>query len=449
MTQLFALPPLANSSLNDERLLFTVLTQLILIIATARLFAVVFRCLRQPIVVGEIAAGLVLGPSCFGHFFPEASQRIFDPAAADVFGVLSQLGLILLLFIVGLEFEFSHLKSHSRAAIAVSLSGIVVPFALGAVLALGLWQAVSTPALGERASFAGFLLFLGIAMSITAIPVLGRLLLELNITKTTIGTVTMTAAAVNDAVGWILLAAISSIVEARYEVGLTVRMVAATLAFFAVVLWLVRPLLKRYIRRAIEAGNGDLTMNSLAVVYGLVFLCALATNLIGIFAVFGAFTLGTVLSDEPEFRNIMTRHLRNFLTVIFLPIFFTYTGLQTDIGALQSNTQWLMFGAVLACAIAGKLAGCGLAAYATGFHLREALCIGTLMNTRGLMELIVINVGRQLGVLPPDVYCMLVLMALFTTAMTTPLLLLLMRGTELEPQIRQSGFLERRSAEPL
>ena len=182
-------------------------------------------------------------------------------------------------------------------------------------------------------------------------------------------------------------------------------------------------------------------MNSLALVYGTLFLCALATSMIGIFAIFGAFMLGTVLSDEPLFRDVMIRHLRNFLTVIFLPIFFTYTGLRTDLGTLHSPLQWIMFLGVLGCAVAGKLGGCGIAARLSGFSPREALCIGTMMNTRGLMELIVINVGRDLGVLPDSVFCMLVLMALATTIMTTPLLLSFMRGTELEPFINESGFL--------
>ena len=182
-------------------------------------------------------------------------------------------------------------------------------------------------------------------------------------------------------------------------------------------------------------------MNSLAVIYGTLFLCALVTSMIGIFAIFGAFLLGTVLSDEPQFRDVMIRHLRNFLTVIFLPIFFTYTGLRTDLGTLHSPLQWMLFLAVLGCAVAGKLGGCGLAAWWSGFSARESLCIGTMMNTRALMELIVINVGRDLGVLPDSVFCMLVLMALATTIMTTPMLLRFMRGTELEPFINVSGFL--------
>ena len=427
--------------MKSEQMLFTVLVQLLVIMAAARVFGSLFRALRQPMVVGEIAAGLVLGPSCFGHFFPETSAAIFDPAVSDVFGVLSQLGLILLLFVVGLEFDFSHLKFHGRSAVAISLTGILLPFALGVRWAWRCIRTWSRPRPASRRRLAGFLLFMGVAMSITAIPILGRLMMELNITRTKIGAITISAAAVDDACGWILLATISSVVQAQFQVWVTLTMIAQTIGFFLFVLLVLRPLLKRFVRRALEQGEGDMGMNSLAVIYGILFLCALVTSMIGIFAIFGAFLLGTVLSDEPQFRDVMIRHLRNFLTVIFLPIFFTYTGLRTDLGTLHSPLQWMLFLAVFGCAVAGKLGGCGIAAWLSGFSARESLCIGTMMNTRALMELIVINVGRDLGVLPDSVFCMLVLMALATTIMTTPMLLRFMRGTELEPFINVSGFL--------
>lgn len=432
---------LAAADLRAEELLFIALVQLVIIMAAARVFGAVFRAFRQPVVVGEIAAGLALGPSCFGYFFPDASRAIFNPAVADVFSVLSQLGLILLLFVVGLEFDFSHLRFHGPAAVGISLTGIALPFALGAGLGRLMYPHLPVSPSGTAISAAGFILFMGIAMSITAIPILGRMMIELNITRTRLGAVTISAAAVDDACGWILLATISSIVQAQFEIWSTVRMVAATVGFFLFVLGVVRPLLKRFVRQAIARGEGDMGMNSLAVVYGVLFLCAMATSMIGIFAIFGAFMLGTVLSDEPQFRAVMVRHLRNFLAVIFLPIFFTYTGLKTDIGTLATPVEWLFFVAVLVCAIGGKLGGCGVAARMGGFSARESVCIGTMMNTRALMELIVINVGRDLGVLPDSVFCMLVLMALVTTVMTTPLLLRFMEGTELEPYIRQSGFL--------
>ncbi len=425
----------------QESTVLAVLLQLVVILAAARLFAAAFRWLKQPAVVGEIAAGLALGPSLFGRFCPELSLRVFDPSVSVVFEVLSQLGLILLLFLVGLEFDFSHLGRHGKSALCISLMGIVLPFGLGLGLAPFMHPYLERTASGEPVSFLGFTLFMGIAMSITAIPVLGRIMLELNITRTRLGAITISAAAVNDACGWIILATISSIVASRFQLGQTLTMIGATLIFFLMMLFAARPVLKRLVQLALRREGSELGFNSFAVLLVLLFLCSMATSLIGISAIFGAFLLGTMLSDEPEFRDAVSGQLRNFLTVFFLPIFFTYTGLRTDLGTLQSGTQWLFFGGVLACAVLGKLGGCGVAAWLTGFSRREAFIVGAMMNTRGLMELIVINVGRDLGVVTDSVFCMLVLMALLTTMMTTPLLLLGMRGTELEPFIRESGFL--------
>ena len=266
-------------------------------------------------------------------------------------------------------------------------------------------------------------------------------MLELNITRTRLGAITISAAAVNDACGWIILATISSIVAARFQLRQTLTMIGATLVFFALMLFVARPVLKRLVQYALRREGSELGFNSFAVLLVLLFLCSMVTSLIGISAIFGAFLLGTMLSDEPEFRDAVSGQLRNFLTVFFLPIFFTYTGLRTDLGTLQTGTQWLFFGGVMACAVLGKLGGCGVAAWLTGFSPREAFVVGAMMNTRGLMELVVINVGRDLGVVTDSVFCMLVLMALLTTMMTTPLILMSMRGTELEPFIRDSGFL--------
>ncbi len=435
------LPIAATTSgqLHAEDLLLKVLIELIVIIVAARLFAIVFRWFRQPAVVGEIAAGLILGPSCFGYFFPATSAWIFDPALADIFGVLSQVGLILLLFLVGLEFDFRHLRSNGRAALTIALVGIALPLMLG----MG-WALITHSFLESNASLPvprlGFVLFMGVAMSVTAIPVLGRVMMELNITRTRLGAVTISAAAVDDACGWILLATISSIVRAEFDLWVSVRMILETVGFAAIMFWGVRPPMKAFIRTALRHDNGDLSPTSLAVVLVVMFLAAIATSTIGIFAIFGAFVLGTVLSDEIEFREVFARHMRDFLTVFFLPIFFTYTGLRTNLGSLNAPLLWLLFAGVLACAVAGKLGGCWIAARAGGFPSRDAACIGALMNTRGLMGLVVINVGRDLGVIPDSVYCMLTLTALVTTVMTMPLVLHFMRGTELEPFIRESRF---------
>ncbi len=430
-----------------EEVLLPVLFQLALIIVVARVFAVLFRRVGQPSVVGEIAAGLVLGPSLFGRFFPGAFAAIFHPDVPGmppelsdallgwVLTTLSQLGLVFLLFLIGLEFDFSHLRWHGKSALAISLAGVALPFGLG--IGLALWM---HPLVAPAVPVLGFTLFLGTALSITAIPILGRMMMELHITRTRLGAITISAAAVDDAGGWILLASVAAIVGANFDPSRILLMVVETVGFGLAMVVVARPLLARWVRSALRRGDGDIGVNSLAVLLAVLFACSMATNLIGIFSIFGAFLLGAVLSGEAEFRAAVNRRLRDFVTAFFLPIFFAYTGLRTNMGELGTWQLWGLCGLVSAAAVVGKFGGCGLAAWCSGFSPRESACIGALMNTRALMALIVINLGKDLGVVPDSVFCMLILMALLTTVMTTPAVLRLMQGTELEPCIRRSGF---------
>lgn len=439
----------AMRHLSAEELLRPMLVQLVLILALARLFAWLFRRIGQPAVVGEIAAGLVLGPSVLGQLAPGVFQAVFRPAVGDlppeagdvvlskVLTALAEIGLVLLLFLVGLEFDFDHLRWHGTTALGISLAGVLVPFGLG--VALGL---LTYPLVGERIPRLGFVLFMGTAMSITAIPVLGRMLLELGVMRTRLATITLSAAAIDDVCGWTLLAAVAAGVRTGFDPLDTLAMVGLTVAYAAGLYVVGRPLLTRFARTALERGGGDLSLTSLTAVLVLVFLGSIATSLIGIGAIFGAFAVGAVLSSEPGFREAVQRRLSALVTCFFLPIFFAYTGLRTNIGTLETWHLAALAVAVSAVAIAGKLGGCTAAAWLLGLRPREAACVGALMNTRGLMELVVINVGKDLGVIPDSVYCMLVLMALVTTVMTTPLLLRLMRGTELEGPILASGFVQ-------
>ncbi|MFM7151449.1 MAG: cation:proton antiporter [Gemmataceae bacterium] len=440
-------------ALSVEELLLPLLVQLVVILAMARIFGALFRRMGQPVVVGEIAAGLILGPSVLGRLAPDLFAGLFHPTlgslppeASDlllskILTALAQIGLMLLLFLVGMEFDFGHLKWNGKSALAISLTGIIVPFAMGGILGLGVHDWVAPDK--DRT---GFILFLGTAMSITAIPILGRLMMEMGVTRTRIASVTIASAAVDDAMGWILLATVAAITRASFSPLGTGGMIAATLAFGLLMVFVMRPLLRRAARWSLETGNGELGVNSLAGLLVLLFLCGLITNRIGIFAIFGAFLLGAVLSEENDFREAVNRRLRDFVTSFFLPIFFAYTGLRTNIGTLDGWQMWALAGLVSLVAILGKFGGCALAAWLSGFSPREAGCIGVMMNTRALMELIVINVGKDLGVIPDSVYCMLVLMAVLTTFMTTPILIRLMPGTELEPYIRESGFLTRGGA---
>ncbi|MBY0232276.1 MAG: cation:proton antiporter [Gemmataceae bacterium] len=425
----------------ESPILLPLLLQLAVVLSAARLAAWLFRRVGQPAVVGEIAAGLALGPSLLGWLAPTMWAALFRPEVAGLapekadwllsqsLSVLAQLGLVLLLFLVGLESDLGHLRKNTGAALAISVTGVAVPFALGAGLGWLMHPDVGTGAVLP------FSLFLGMALSITAIPVLARMMLELGITRTRLSALVLTAAAADDAAGWVLLAAIASLAAGSYDPWSTARMAALTVGFVALLL-LARPWLRGLSRRLLA--SGDLRADGFALLLVLLLMCAAATSAVGVFAVFGAFVLGTALSGEPALRESVNRRLRDFVTVFFLPLFFAYTGLRTDIGSLGGAWGWAA--AVTGCAIVGKLGACTAAARLAGMTWREAGCVGALMDARGMMGLVAANLGRDLGVIPESVFCMLVLMALATTCLATPLLLWWSKGTELEEPIRESGF---------
>ncbi|MBI5367147.1 MAG: cation:proton antiporter [Planctomycetes bacterium] len=421
-----------------------VLPQLVVILAAARLAALAFKRLGQPAAVGEIAAGLLLGPSLLGWLAPAATRALFTPEPGEILMVLSQLGLVLLLFLIGLEFDFTHLRLDGGAAALISISGVALPFGLGWAVAH-----VLHPRVAAGIEFTAFALFMGTAMSITAIPILGRILMELNLSRTRLGTIAIAAAAVDDATGWVLLAACSALVQSRFRLADSALMLGSTIAYGFFLILVLRPLLHRWATWTLGVNGGELTMPALAALLVLIFLSAMVTSKIGIFAIFGAFLLGAVFSAHADFRRAVTRRMGDFVTAFFLPIFFTFTGLRTDVTGLGSVELWLLAGLVSAAAIAGKFGGCALAARLGGMPWRTATAVGVLMNTRALMELIVLNVGYNLGVIPQTVFSMLVLMALLTTAMCTPLLLaLLRRDPELRPLLARSEFRAWLGAEP-
>jgi Kef-type K+ transport system membrane component KefB len=330
---------------------------------------------------------------------------------------------------------------------AISVCGVVLPFGLGLILAPLILPHLEVHAItGLPVPATGFALFLGTALSITAMPVLGRILLELGITRTRLAAITISAAAFGDATGWILLFSVAAVVRGEFTLSAVGLMAAETIAFALTMVYVVRPLVIRWARSALRRGDGEIKINDLAILLILLMAAAVATNLIGIFAIFGAFFFGAILSSDSEFRQAINRRLRDFVTVFFLPIFFAYTGLRTNIGLLDSGLMWLFFGVLLAAAMIGKFGGCALAARWSGFSWRESACIGTMMNARGLMELVVVNLGYEMKVIPGSVFCMLVLMALITTVMTTPALGRLMWGTELEAPILASGLVRKRAA---
>ncbi len=439
--------------LDTEELLFPVLAQLAVIVAVARLFGSLARRVRQPTVVGEIIAGLLLGPSLLGWLAPDVFAALFrpalpgvDPSLADavlpkIFTIIAQLGLIFLMFLVGLELDAGHVRTNSRAVALISVAGVVVPFTLGVALAPIIHPYLEMGPAGQPVSLTGVTLFMGLTMAVTAIPVLGRIMVELNITRTRVGAITLAAAGVSDAAGWILLASIAAAVRANFDPVETLRMAGFTAGFVLFMVFIARPLLVRYFTHVEQTTGGGLTPTALAILFVSLFLSSVATNRIGIFAVFGAFALGAILSGRDSLREAVSSRLRDVVNGFFVPVFFTYTGLRTDLTSLGGTTAWLICAAVITAAVLGKLVGCGLAARFGGFTWREAGIIGSMMNARGLMALIAINLGSELGVVPPSLYAVLVLMAVATTALTTPMLLCLRKGTEIEEPIRVSEFL--------
>ncbi|MCM2371800.1 cation:proton antiporter [Aporhodopirellula aestuarii] len=398
-----------------EGFVLTLLTQLVIIIVAAQVGGWLFRFWGQPKVVGEILAGLILGPSCLGMFFPDLLDNIF-PASGDLqLRVLGQIGLVLLMFEVGLAFDFSHLTSVRGTSIAVASAGILLPFSLGMLLAY-----LMAPAVASDVDTLPFALFVATAMSITAIPILGRIMIDLQMETTPIGVLTISAAAIDDAIGWIVLAVISGIVTGGFVVSSTLWQLGYLTIFITASFLIIRPLADRFASR-MPWSDPDRAPTMMAVLITGVFGFAIITNMIGVFSVFGPFVLGACLSHRTEIASFYRRAASPLVTAFLLPVFFTFTGLRTDIGSLDLS-GWLWCLAIFLVACAGKLVGCGLATKLAGYSWQDSTVVALMMNTRALMGLVAINVGRDLGAIPDSVFSMLVVMAIGTTIMTVPLL---------------------------
>jgi K+:H+ antiporter len=395
-------------------ILVHVLLSLVIVLVAARVLGAIFRKLSQPQVMGEVVAGILLGPSFLRWLVPEAASRILPADTAPYLALIAQAGVVLYMFLVGIDLDTDVLRKHTQASIAISHASIVVPFLLGAVLSLWLYPLYSARAV----AFGTFALFIGVAMSITAFPVLARILTDRRMQKTRVGVLALTCAAVDDVSAWCLLAFVVSV--AHSNTGSVLFILISTIGFivFVVViakrgaLWLVR-------RRIAKART---TQDMFAMVCAALLLSALVTERIGIHALFGAFLLGSVIPHDSEFARDIREKCEDLVVVLLLPVFFAFTGMRTQIGLVHGTRDWLVCILIIATASLGKFGGSSLAARWTGSHWREAASLGILMNTRGLMELIVLNVGLDLGVLSPALFTMFVLMAVVTTLATTPLL---------------------------
>lgn len=392
----------------------TLLIQVCVILATARAVGWLLGKVYQPKVIGEMVAGILLGPSLLGWVAPEFSAYVFPPESLAPLHWLSQAGLLLYMFMVGLELDTHKLRKLGHTAVVISHTSIIVPFALGSLLALNLYPEVADDTL----PFGGFVLFTGVAMSVTAFPVLARILSERNLIGTGLGTLTIACAAVDDVTAWCLLAVIIALVKSNADQLALWQMFLGLGVYLAVMLFALRPAIGRLVA---GLDGARLTYRLTAALVLVMLASSWTTEWLGIHALFGAFLAGVVVPKERGLGEALVARLRP-LVVILIPLFFVYSGLRTNIGLISSRAMLLYCGLIFVVAVVGKLGGSMVAARVTGTPWREAAAIGVLMNTRGLVELVILNIGLDIGVLTRPLFSMMVVMAVGTTLMTTPLL---------------------------
>src|SRR5215469_4554694 len=410
----------------DVSALLHVLLALALVITTARVLGTFFRVVHQPPVIGEILAGILLGPSLLGRFAPAVSHYLLPITIAPFLNVISQVGVILYMFLVGLELDPGLMRQRGQATVAISHASIITPFVMGSLLALLLYPIFSS----REVPFTNFALFLGVSMSVTAFPVLARILTDRRIHKTRMGTVALTCAAVDDITAWCLLAFVVSVARAQSTGAMRTLVLAGT--YLGAMLIIVRPAMAALAR--MYGNRGGLTQGLMAVIFVALLLSSSATELIGIHAIFGAFVLGAMIPHDSQMARELTDQLEDLTVVLLLPAFFAFTGLRTQIGLVSGLQEWMLCGLIILVASAGKFGGSLIAARITGLGWREGSALGVLMNTRGLMELIVLNIGLELRVISPTLFAMLVIMALVTTFATTPILQLITRRQPMESE---------------
>jgi Kef-type K+ transport system membrane component KefB len=396
--------------------LTTLISQIAVIIVAARVVGILFRRIRQPQVMGEMVAGILLGPSLLGWVAPGAAATLFPPSSLVYLNALSQVGLIIFMFLVGLDLNPTELSRHKHSAVLVSHVSIVAPFFLATLLALYFYPRLSD----QSVTFTSFALFMGAAMSITAFPVLARILTEGNMRHTTLGTVALACAAVDDVSGWCVLAYIVIVVRAHQSSHPLWFTLTGSVLFGLIMIYGVRRLLRGF--EMAFRKRRTLSENLIALIVLLAFISAFMTEWLGVHVLFGSFLLGAIMPKDRAFVRYLTSKLESIPVVLLLPVFFALTGLRTRITLFNGAVMWWYCALIILVAITGKLGGSMMAARVTGMPWREAAGLGVLMNTRGLMELVILNIGFDIKVISPAVFSMMVLMALVTTFMTTPLL---------------------------
>ncbi len=398
---------------NIQAPLTILLLQITTILLAGRLMGLLFRKMKQPAVIGEMAAGILLGASFLGHYFPDVSHFIFPPQSIGTLNLLSQVGLVLFMFMVGLELDPGMLKGKTNTAVIISHASIVAPFTLGVGLAYFTYRHYAPPGI----QFISYALFVGISMSITAFPVLARIIQERGLSKTNLGTIAITCAAADDVTAWCILALVIAVVKAG-SVWSALYTILLAIAYVLLMLKVVRP----FLRKPRQVSGTHIPVSALATYLIVLVASAYLTDAIGIHALFGAFMAGIVMPPDARFRNFFIEKIESVALFLLLPLFFVSTGLRTQIGLLNTATLWQLCGLVILIAVFAKFGVSSLAARFTGQSWKESLQLGALMNTRGLTELVVLNIGYDLGVITPEIFTILVIMALTTTLMTGPLL---------------------------
>lgn len=396
------------------------LLQIISILLVSRIFGFLFAKMGQPTVIGEILAGIVLGPSLLGYFYPEAYHFLFAASSLGNLYILSQVGLILFMFTIGMDLNIGELKEKMGKIYVISHASIVIPYFFGMLLAYFVYLEFAA----THTNFLSFALFIGISMSITAFPVLARIVQEKGLSKTHLGTISIASAAIDDVTAWCILAAVIAIAKSGSFLS-ALYTIAFSILYVAIMLFIIRPFLKRV--GEIYSNSEVLNKSIVAFLFLVLILSAFTTQAIGIHALFGAFLAGVIMPPLPNFRKMIIEKIEDVSVTLLLPLFFVFTGLRTEIGLLNTPYLWMICGLFILVAVIGKFGGGAFTARILGESWRDSLSIGVLMNTRGLMELIVLNIGYEMGILPPPIFVMLVIMALVTTFMTTPALSIINR----------------------
>jgi Kef-type K+ transport system membrane component KefB len=420
---LFGNVEVIQGSLDSSRMtgLGNILLALVSIIIVARCCGAIFKKMNQPAVMGEVIGGIILGPSLLGKFAPALTTVLIPPSTLPYLNIVAQIGIILYMFLVGLELDLKELKKSAHTTFIISHASILVPFILGSAMALYIFKDMA-PA---NVSFTNFALFMGVSMSITAFPVLARILADKGMTKTAIGSLALTCAAIDDVTAWCLLALVVSSAQATMGNALMTYVYMAIYIIF--MFFLVRPMLTKWTLALSDAKK--FTSDKVAFFLVAILVSALLTEFIGVHAIFGAFLLGVIIPHESFVAHDLDHKLQDVVRILFLPAFFAYTGMKTQIGLLESSSDWLLCLGIIAIATIGKWGGTLVSARLLKHSWKDSLVLGVLMNTRGLVELIVLNVGLDLGIISPRLFTMLVIMAVVTTFMTGPFLSLINKHT--------------------